>query len=69
MEATHIFGLNHFLQNVEPLCGTPAGRADETEQKAELQALLEKAISENHPQLIAEEAHPRRRNLGAALAE
>jgi hypothetical protein len=69
VELCHLCGLNHFLQNVQPTCWTPAGCADEAEQKAALRYTLEDIISASHPDLIAEEAKPGQLNLGAVLAE
>jgi len=33
MESVHLFGLDHFLQSVEPGCITPAGQTAEAEIK------------------------------------
>jgi hypothetical protein len=69
MESVHLFGLDHFLQPVEPGCITPAGQTAEAEMKAALAATLSETISGHHVDLIAEEAHPTERYLGMVLAE
>src|SRR5271156_516028 len=69
MESVHLFGLDHFLQPVEPGCITPAGQTAEAEMKAALAATLMEIISRRHVDLIAEEAHPTERYLGLVLAE
>lgn len=69
MDSVHIFGVNHFLQWVDPMCLYAAGRADEAEQKAGLRAALDEIITANQVGLIAEEEKPGHRNLGAAIAE
>jgi len=69
MQSVHIFGVNHFLQCVAPNCYTPAGWADEAEQKAAFRLTLEAIITENRVGLIAEEDMPARRDLGAVLAD
>jgi hypothetical protein len=68
VESVHIFGVNHFLQPVDPNCLTPSGCADEAEQKAGLRAVLGQIIANNQVGLIAEEEKPGQRNVGAALA-
>jgi len=69
MESVHLFGLDHFLQPVEPGCITPAGQTAEAEMKAALAATLTEIVSRHHVDLIAEEAHPTERYLGMVLAE
>ena len=69
MSQIHIFGLNHFHQNLEPGCLTPAAIADEQQQKAGLRATLCEIIAKNRVELIAEEARLDRPCLGRILAE
>lgn len=69
MEAVHIFGVNHYLQRVDSMSWTAAGRADEEHQKANFRSVLNEIITENRIDLIAEEEKPGVRNIGAAIAE
>ncbi|HEX5423447.1 MAG TPA: hypothetical protein VFW94_07855 [Candidatus Acidoferrales bacterium] len=68
MSEVHVFGLNHFLQNIRAKCKTPAGQASEHEQKAALRATLDQIIRERSIDLIAEEA-PVEPCIGRALAD
>lgn len=65
----HIFGLNHFHQNIQSVCFTPAGKADEQNQKAGLRAVLSEIVAKNRVDLIAVEGRPDRACLGKALAD
>lgn len=69
MSEIHVFGLNHFYQNVEARCLTAAGIEDERMQKAGLVDTLRQIIGENRIQLIAEEANFDRPCLGRILAD
>jgi hypothetical protein len=69
MSFVHIFGLNHFHQNLEDKCVTAAGKEDERAQKAGLRTVLSEIIANNRVDLIAEEGCPGGRYLGEDLAE
>ncbi len=69
MSRIHIFGLDHFHQTLETWCCTPAGIADEQEQKAGLANTLREIIILNGVELIAEEGKLERPCLGRRLAE
>src|ERR1700691_1133079 len=69
MKFVHIFGVNHFLQWIDPMCLSAAGLAVEAEQKAALRAVLNEIITVNQVDLVAEEERPGVSNLGAAIAE
>jgi hypothetical protein len=53
-----VIDVDHFLQNLESLCMTPAGKESEARQKAALNARLVELISQHRPQLIDEEEKP-----------
>jgi len=65
----HIFGLDHFHQNLEARCLTPAGIADEREQKIKLADTLREIVIKNGVGLIAEEGRLERPCLGYILAK
>jgi len=65
----HIFGLDHFHQNLEAGCLTPAGIADEREQKVKLADTLREIVIKNGVELIAEEGRLERPCLGYILAK
>jgi hypothetical protein len=69
MRRVVIVGVDHFLQNLEPLCVTPEGKRSEVRQKAALKARLEEMISYHRPQLIGEEEKPRVGSVGKELAD
>ena len=69
MKQVHIFGLDHFHQNLEVGCLTPAGLADEQEQKVKLADTLREIVVKNGVGLIAEEGKLERPCLGFILAE
>jgi hypothetical protein len=69
MSQVHVFGLNHFHQNVEIVCVTASGKEDERTQKAGLADTLRQIIRENRIQLVAEEAKLDRPCLGRILAQ
>jgi hypothetical protein len=69
MSKVHIFGLDHFHQNLETGCCTPAGVADEQEQKSRLADTLGEIIMQNGVDLVAEEGKLDRSCLGHRLAQ
>lgn len=69
MSIVHIFGLDHFHQNLETGCCTPAGIADEQQQKAGLADTLGEIIMQNGVELIAEEGKLDHSCLGHRLAQ
>jgi hypothetical protein len=64
----HIFGLDHFHQNLETACMTIEGIEEEQRQKAELSGALRGLINENSIDLIAEEGKYDRLCLGGLVA-
>lgn len=64
-----IVGVDHFVQNLEPLCVTPEGKRSEARQRAALKARLEELISYHRPQLIGEEEKPGVGSVGKELAD
>lgn len=69
MSRVVIVGVDHFLQNLEPLCVTPEGKQSEVRQKAALKARLGELISYHRPQLIGEEEKPGVGSVGKELAD
>jgi|SRR5208337_298740 len=69
MSEVHIFGLDHFHQNLETRCATPAGIADEQRQKSDLARALREIIDRNCVELIAEEGKLNRLSLGWRVAQ
>ncbi len=67
---THIIiiGLDHFLQNLDSVCSTPAGKESEKTQKDSLTELLERMTREKAVELVAEEAKLERECLGSIVA-
>jgi hypothetical protein len=55
MREVHIFGVDHFHQNLETKCVTPYGIEDECRQKAELACALHDIIRKYGVKLVAEE--------------
>ena len=68
MRKVSIFGLDHFHQNVETGWWTPAGIADEQQQKASLADTLREIIVQKGVELIAEGGKLDRPCLGRRLA-
>jgi hypothetical protein len=68
MSEVHIFGLDHFHQNLETSCTTPAGIADELQQKAGLTDALSEIVLTNGVELIAEEGKLDRPCAGHKIA-
>lgn len=69
MDHAIVVGVDHFLQNLDSVYLTSAGKESAAEQRAALRTRLEELISQNRPQLIAEEENPRERSIGKLLAE
>jgi hypothetical protein len=69
MTKVHIFGLDHFHQSLGTGCCTPAGIADEKDQKSRLADALGEIIRQNGVHLIAEEGKLDYSCLGHRLAE
>jgi hypothetical protein len=69
MSKNFVIGVDHFLQNVESVCGTPNGKEWETKQKQALRARLEELIATHRPQLVAEEAKLDRDCIGKQIAD
>ncbi len=69
MSKVHIFGLDHFHQNLEAGCLTPAGIADERRQKVKLADTLREILIKYGVGLIAEEGKLDRPCLGYILAK
>ena len=69
MAAIHIFGLNHFLQNMPDVCLTPSGIKDEREQKASLREVLRQLITTHKVDHIADEAKVVDQSLGHNIAQ
>ena len=64
-----VVGVDHFVQNLESVCMTTAGKESETQQKVGLKVRLEELIAQHRPQLIGEEEKPGAGSIGKQLAD
>jgi hypothetical protein len=69
MATIHIFGLNHFLQNLPAQCSTISGIEDEKQQKAYLRNALQQMIAAHGVDHIADEAKVVHESLGYEVAQ
>ena len=66
MSTVYIFGGNHFLQGLDPVCLTATGLAAEQDQKTAFYGFLREIIAQR-VELIAEEAKNEKRCVGSML--